>query len=55
MEDVGQASGTAPEVDISDIGRARAGLDALEEKRRSFAATLLEEQRNFVASRDFLV
>ena len=54
MEDLEGTSGTAPEVDISDIIRAREGLDALEEKRRSFAATLLEEQRNFIASRDFL-
>ena len=54
MEDVGGSSGTAPEVDISDIVLARKGLNALEKSRRSFAATLLEEQRNFITSRDFL-
>ena len=54
MEDVGGSSGMAPEVDVSDIVHARESLDALEEKRRSFAATLFEEQRNFIASRDFL-
>ena len=43
MEDLGGTSGTAPKVDISNIVRAREGLDALEEKRCSFAATLLEE------------
>ena len=54
MEDLEGTSGTAPEVDISDIVRIREGLDALEEKRRRFATTLLEEQCNFIASRDFL-
>ena len=54
MEDVGGSSGTAPEVDISNIILARESLNVLEEKRRSFAATLFEELRNFIASRDFL-
>ena len=54
MEDVGGSSGTAPEVDVSDIVHARESLDALEEKRRSFATMLFKEQRNFIASRDFL-
>ena len=54
MEDVGGSSGMAPVVDVSDIVLARESLDALEEKRRSFAATLFEDQRNFIASRDFL-
>ena len=55
MDDVAGSSGTAPVVDVSDIVLARESLDALEEKRRSFAATLFEEQRNFITSRDFLV
>ena len=54
MEDVGGNSGGEPEFDISDIILAHESLNALEEKRRSFAATLLEEQRNFIASCDFL-
>ena len=54
MEDVGGSSDEAPKVDISDITFARRGLDSLEEARRNFAATLQAEQRQFVASRDFL-
>ena len=48
MEDVSGSSGTAPEVDVSDIVHARESLDALEEKRRSFAATLFEEVNEFI-------
>ena len=54
VEDVRGSSDEAPEVDISDIVFARRGLDSLEEARRNFAATLQAEQRQFVASRDFL-
>ena len=54
MEDVGGSSNEAPEVDNSDIVFARQGLNTLEETRRSFAATLQAEQRQFMASRDFL-
>ena len=41
-------------MDLSDIISARESLNLLEEARRNFAATLAAEQRQFVASRDFL-
>ena len=43
-----------PVVDLSDIVSAHSALDSLAEARRNFAATLLAEQQQFVASRDFL-
>ena len=43
-----------PVVDLSDIVSAHSALDSLVEARRNFAATLLSEQQQFVASRDFL-
>ena len=54
VDDVGGSSDEAPEVDLSDIISARESLNSLEEARRNFAATLAAEQRQFVASRDFL-
>ena len=54
MDDVGGSSDEAPEVDLSDIISASESLNSLEEARRNFAATLAAEQRQFVASRDFL-
>ena len=42
-------------VDLSDIVSAHSALDSLAEARRNLAATLLSEQQQFVASRDFLV
>ena len=41
-------------MDLSDIVSAHSALDSLAEARRNFAATLLSEQQQFVASRDFL-
>jgi chromosome segregation ATPase len=54
MDDVGGSSNTPVEVDISDIALARQSLNELEEDRRSFAVLLRAEQRQFLASRDFL-
>ena len=55
VDDVSGGSDGTPEVDLSDIVSAHSALDSLAEARRNFAATLLSEQRQFVASRDFLV
>lgn len=54
MDDVGGSSDEAPEVDLSDINSACESLNSMAEARRSFAATLVAEQRQFVAYRDFL-
>ena len=55
MDDVSGGSDRTPVVDLSDIVSAHSALDSLAEARRNFAATLLSEQRQFVASRNFLV
>ena len=54
LDDVSGGSDRTPEVDLSDIVSAHSALDSLAEARRNFAATLLSEQQQFVASRDFL-
>ena len=54
MDDVSGGPDGMPVVDLSDIISARSALNSLEEARRNFAATLLSEQQQFVASRDFL-
>ena len=54
MDDVSGGSDGTPVVDLSDIVSAHSALDSLAEARCNFAATLLSEQQQFVASRDFL-
>ena len=54
MDDVSGGPDGTPVVDLSDIVSAHSALDSLAEARRNFAATLLSEQQQFVASRDFL-
>ena len=54
VDDVRGGPDGTPVVDLSDIVSARSALDSLEEARRNFATTLLLEQQQFVASRDFL-